>query len=73
MKLTDVARASMAELANDYVNWLMRQEAVPWSTKSPEYREVSSVALERPTYTDDVQHLSCLHILQQKHKFDKWK
>ena len=36
MKLTDVARASLAELAND------------------------------------VQHLSCVHILQQKRKFDTW-
>ena len=26
MRLTDVARASLSELANDYVNWLMRHE-----------------------------------------------
>ena len=72
MKLTDVARASMAELANDYVNWLMHHEFVPWSTKSPEYLAISSVALDRPTHMDDVQHLSSIHILQQKHKFDRW-
>lgn len=72
MKLTDVARASMAELANDYVNWLMHHEFVPWSVKSAEYREISSIALDRPTYTDDVQYLSSIHIIQQKHKFDRW-
>lgn len=72
MKLTDVARASMAELANDYVNWLMLHERVPWSVKSAEYREVGNIALDSPSYKDDVQHLSSVHILQQKHKFDRW-
>ena len=31
MKLTDVARATLSELANDYLNWLLRQESIPWS------------------------------------------
>lgn len=26
MKLTDVARATLSELANDYLNWLLRHE-----------------------------------------------
>lgn len=29
MKLTDVARATLSELANDYLNWLLRQEGKP--------------------------------------------
>ena len=41
MKLTDVARASLAELANDYLNWLLMQERAPWSVKSEEYRRVA--------------------------------
>ncbi|MBP5681686.1 MAG: four helix bundle suffix domain-containing protein [Bacteroidales bacterium] len=72
MKLTDVARASLAELANDYVNWLLLREKIPWSVKSEEYKQVCSVHLDRPTYKDDVQHLSGIHILNQKHKFDNW-
>ncbi len=72
MKLTDVARASLAELANDYLNWLLLHEQVPWSTNSPEYRTVNAIQLDRPAYKDDVQHLSSLHILAQKHKFDAW-
>ena len=72
MKLTDVARASLAELANDYQNWLLRQECVPWSVHDPEYHAVSGMSLDRPTYTDDVLHQSSIHILAQKHKFDKW-
>lgn len=72
MRLTDVARASLSELANDYINWLLRNESVPWSVKSSEHQKVGFVPLDRPTYKDDVQHLSSLHILAQKHKFDKW-
>lgn len=72
MRLTDVARGSLAELANDYVNWLMRHENIPWSVNSAEHQRVCSIHLDRPTYKDDVQHLSCIHILKQKHKFDPW-
>ena len=54
MKLTDVARASLAELENDYLNWLMRQEQTPWSVNSQEYKTVNSIQLDRPTYNDDL-------------------
>ena len=72
MKLTDVARASLAELANDYLNWLLRQESIPWSVNSADYKAVNNVQMDRPDYKDDVQHLSSIHILAQKHKFDRW-
>lgn len=72
MKLTDVARASLAELASDYVNWLLQHENIPWSVKSEEHIKVTAVQFEKPTYKDDVQHLSSIHILNQKHKFDEW-
>lgn len=72
MKLTDVARASLAELANDYVNWLMYQEQIPWSIHSDNHKRVTAIHLDRPDYKDDVQHLSSIHILKQKHKFDEW-
>jgi len=72
MKLTDVARASLAELANDYLNWLLQNEQLPWSVKSEEHKQVSAVLLDKPTYKDDVQYYSSIHILAQKHKFDAW-
>ena len=72
MKLTDVARASLSELANDYLNWMMKHECLPWSVKSEEHQKVTAIQLDKPTYKDDVQHLSSSHILQQKHKFDEW-
>lgn len=72
MRLTDVARASLAELSNDYVNWLMRHESIPWSVNSLEFKAVGFISLDHPTYKDDVQHQSSIHILKQKHKFDTW-
>ncbi len=72
MKLIDVARASLSELSNDYLNWLMRCENAPWSSTSQEYLAINSIQLDRPTYKDDVLYQSCKHILTQKHKFDNW-
>ena len=72
MKLTDVARASLAELANDYINWLLQHEQTPWSNLSPEFLQVKAIQLDKITYTDDVLYESSLHILAQKHKFDAW-
>ena len=72
MKLIDVARASLSELSNDYLNWILHHESTPWSTKSPDYHAVNSIQLDRPTYKEDVLHMSGIHILAQKHKFDQW-
>ena len=72
MRLTDVARASLSELANDYLNWLLKHENIPWSVKSQEHKTISNLHLDTPTYKDDVQHLGSIHILKQKHKFDEW-
>jgi len=72
MKLIDVARASLSELSNDYLNWILHYERVPWSIKESAYQAVNSIQLDHPTYKDDVLHLSSKHILAQKHKFDQW-
>ena len=72
MKLTDVARATLSELANDYLNWLLRHEQLPWSAHSMDYLQVAGITLDKPSYKDDVQYQSSIHILAQKHRFDKW-
>ncbi len=72
MRLTDVSRASLAELASDYLNWLLLHESIPWSVTSQEYMVVSGIRLDHPAYKDDVRHQSSKHILVQKHKFDAW-
>ena len=72
MKLTDVARASLAELANDYFNWLLLHNETPWSVKDPNHIQLSQIVPDKPDYKDDVQHLSAVHILNQRHKYDTW-
>lgn len=56
MKLTDVARASLAELASDYVNWLLQHENIPWSVKSEEHIKVTAVQFDKPTYSNAFCH-----------------
>ena len=72
MRLTDVARASLAELAGDYLNWLMRQEKVPWPKESSDAREIYAMRLDAPSYDVDLVHDACAHILTQKKKFSRW-
>ena len=72
MKLTDVARASLAELANDYFNWLLLHNETPWSINDSNHIQLSQIVPDKPDYKDDVQHLSAVHILNQKHKYDTW-
>jgi len=72
MRLTDVARASLAELAGDYLNWLLQQDTAPWSKAAPEARAVYAVRLDKAEYGEDVVHDACLHILAQKRKFVQW-
>ncbi len=72
MRLTDVARASLAELAGDFLNWLLQQGKAPWRKDSPEAREVYAIRLDKPAYGEDVVHDASVHILAQKQKFAKW-
>ena len=72
MKLTDVARASLAELANDYFNWLLLHNETPWSINDSNHIQLSQIVPDKPDYKDDVQHLSAVHILNQKQKYDTW-
>lgn len=66
MNLTDVARSSLAELAGDYLNWLMQQSKVPWGKNTPEAREIYASRLDKPVYGPDVVHDACAHILAQE-------
>ena len=73
MKLTDVARASLAELAADYTNWLMRHKHLPWRKDYPEAQAVLSTLLDKADYEDtDLIYASCRHILAQQEKFARW-
>jgi restriction system protein len=72
IRLTDVARASLAELSGDYVFWLLRKKMRPWKKTSDEAKAVYAVRLDKPNYETDVLYESCDHILKQQDKFSKW-
>ncbi len=72
MKLTDVARGSIAELAADYQQWIMQAGQYPWSMHTPEFVALQAVVLSNPDFKDDVYHNSAKHIVAEKQKFDVW-
>ena len=72
MRLTDVAKASLDELSSDYEKWLLRKGLVPWHRDTKEAKEILQTRFDKPHYETDWMHDSCVHILKQKKKFDKW-
>lgn len=72
MKLTDVARASLSELAADYLNFLMSNGQAAWSKQQREWGEIQALRLDKPAYGDDLMHDVSAHIIIQKRKFDRF-
>lgn len=72
MKLTDVARASLSELAGDYLNFLMLMGQPAWKVSDPNAMDVRALRLDAPAYGTDLLHDASLHVLTQKQRFDRW-
>ena len=72
LRLYDVARASLAELAGDYRNFLLLRRELPWSETDPEERAVFATPLDKPAFTDDIERASAAHVLAQYDKFARW-
>jgi len=72
MKLTDVAKGSLAELLGDLEDYLAVRGEVPWSIHSEQHKAVSSIRLEPFEYTDDVLHDYWVYLLREKKKFKPW-
>ncbi|MFT5130262.1 MAG: restriction system protein [Rhodothermales bacterium] len=56
MKITDVARASLGKLRDDFEIWILDRSQFPWSAHSPEAKAVNAVSLDNATFTDDLVH-----------------
>ncbi len=56
IKLTDVARASLAELLGDYEIFLAERNAVPWSKGDTESQRFSALRLPEFSHSDDEMH-----------------
>ncbi|NLF17786.1 MAG: four helix bundle protein [Lentisphaerae bacterium] len=72
IKLTDVARASLAELQNDLETWLAEREMIPWSVQDHERQRLSAVKIEPFDYGADVLHEYWTYLHRQRHRFDPW-
>ena len=72
MRLYDVAKASFAELAGDFTNWLMLAGTTPWSETDPEERAVFSTPLDKATFSGDVRRNAALHVIAQYARFSQW-
>ena len=72
IKLTDVAKASLAELQGDFEDYLAQKGSIPWSIHNPDYKAVSEIMLEEFEYTEDRLHDYWVYLLAQKKKFDPW-
>jgi len=72
MKLTSVAKASLAELLNDYEMWLLNLGLAPWKRASPEAQAVYAINPDPALLGDDTLHDYAVHILAQAKKFAPW-
>ena len=72
LKLIDVAKASLCELRDDYLTWLLDKNLPPWPQRSPEAQEVYAVRFDAPAYGEDINYDLAKHIIAQRKRFAKW-
>jgi four helix bundle suffix protein len=72
IKLTDVAKGSLAELLGDLEDFLACRGSIPWSIHSEDYKAVNGIVLEPFVYTDDTLHDYWTYLHREKAKFDPW-
>jgi len=72
LKLLDVAKASLCELRDDYMTWLLDRDLPPWRQNSPEAQEVYKVLLDKAEYGDDINYDVAVRIIETRRKFAKW-
>jgi len=72
LKLLDVAKASLCELRDDYMTWLLDRDLPPWRQNSPESQEVYKVLLDKAEYGDDINYDVAVRIIETRRKFATW-
>lgn len=72
LKLIDVAKASLCELRDDYLTWLLDKNLPPWPQRSDEAQAVYAVRFDPANYGEDVNHDLAAHIIAQRAKFSRW-
>ncbi len=72
IKLTDVARASLAELLGDFEMYLAERGCIPWGKDHPERSALASLRLPPFEYTDDPLHDYWLYFHEARKPFARW-
>ncbi|MBQ7190267.1 MAG: four helix bundle suffix domain-containing protein [Kiritimatiellae bacterium] len=72
LKLIDVVKASLCELRDDYLTWLLDKNLPPWPQRSAEAQAVYAVRFDAADYGDDINYDLSRHIITQRAKFEKW-
>ena len=72
LRLYDVAKGSLEELAGDYEAFLIDCGVAPWSEGDPQFRELSALRLEAFEAEDDVRHLHGEYVLAMRQRFAPW-
>ena len=72
LKLIDVAKASLCELRDDYLTWLLDKNLPPWPQRSAEAQAVYAVRFDTADYGDDINYDLAQHIIAQRAKFARW-
>ena len=72
IKLTDVARASLAELLGDLEIYLAEHKSIPWSKGDPNRQKLSAILLPDFEHTDDNQHDYWIYYHRVRSMFAEW-
>lgn len=72
LRLYDVAKASLEELAGDYEAFLVDNDTPIWSEKDERFLQVSALKLDEFTSNEDVAHRFSIHIIAMRKRFSHW-
>lgn len=72
LRLLDVAKASLEELAGDYEAFITEAGESPWSESDNRTKELRNLALERFEAEDDFRHEFGRYILEMRKRFSVW-
>lgn len=72
LKLLDVAKASLCELRDDYMTWLLDRNLPPWRQRSDEAQAVYKVLLDSAEYGDDINYDVAVRIIATRKRFAPW-
>ena len=72
LRLYDVAKGSLEELAGDYEAYLIDAGVSPWSESDPRVKELAALKLDAFMAEGDQRHLHGEYILAMRRRFSPW-